>query len=102
MNKSKELDRLVQSLEAALAKLPLAGDADLAALRERADDIIFEAWTAISGQNVNASSVDSTAYKLQKEIYCQPWRTLGLALFLGGIAGVLAGRLLQSGTISRD
>jgi hypothetical protein len=102
MNKSKELDRLVQCLETALAKLPQDLDAETAALKERADDTIFEAWTAISGQNVCSPLVDATAYRLQKKIYRQPWRTFGIAFLLGGIAGYFAGKSPKSGTIVRD
>ncbi len=48
MTRSKKLDELVGSVEDLLARLPENLTPEIAALRDKVDAGIFEAWTAIA------------------------------------------------------
>jgi hypothetical protein len=53
VNKAEKLDQLVTSVEDLLAKLPEKLDPAISALRDRVDDGIFDAWTAITRERVH-------------------------------------------------
>jgi hypothetical protein len=54
VNKAKKLDELVGSVEDLLARLPAKLSPEIAALRDKVDDGIFEAWTSVSNQRIKA------------------------------------------------
>ena len=52
VNKAEKLDQLVGSVEDLLARLPDGLDPAIMALRDKVDDGIFDAWTAISRERI--------------------------------------------------
>jgi hypothetical protein len=54
VNKAAKLDELVGSVEELLARLPENLDPAISALRDRVDDGIFDAWTAITRERAAA------------------------------------------------
>ena len=55
VNKSEKLDELVGSVEELLARLPEGLLPEIAALRDKVDDGIFEAWKSISGERAQSA-----------------------------------------------
>jgi hypothetical protein len=55
VNKNQKLDELVGSVEELLARLPEGLNPQITALRDKVDDGIFDAWTAISAERLRAS-----------------------------------------------
>lgn len=54
LDKTQKLDELVGSVEELLTRLPDSLGPTLTALRDRVDDGIFDAWTAISNERIHA------------------------------------------------
>jgi hypothetical protein len=54
VDKAAKLDELVGSVEELLARLPETLDPAISALRDRVDDGIFDAWTAITRERAAA------------------------------------------------
>jgi hypothetical protein len=52
MNKAEKLDVLVGEVEQLLGQLPESLDPAIAVLRDKVDDGIFAAWTAISSERI--------------------------------------------------
>jgi hypothetical protein len=77
MTRSKKLDELVSSVEDLLSRLPDNLTPELAALRDKVDVAIFEAWTAVAGEGrekLNRSSRRSAG---------RFWMIAGVALLAG-------------------
>jgi hypothetical protein len=83
VNKAQKLDQLVASVEDLLARLPDGLDPGIMALRDKVDDGIFDAWTAISSERIRTERHRRKATHL----------TLGAAVGLT-ICLALSGRLL--------
>ena len=91
MTRSKKLDELVSSVEDLLARLPDNLSPEVAALRDKVDAAIFEAWTAI------ASEGRETLNRTLRRSATRFWIAVGLAL-IAGTTSLLTHRLLRSGT----
>lgn len=61
VNKAKKLDELVGSVEELLSRLPEELNPQVAALRDKVDDGIFDAWKAISNERLEAARANSRA-----------------------------------------
>jgi hypothetical protein len=83
VNKADKLDQLVGSVEDLLARLPDGLDPGITALRDKVDDGIFDAWTAISSERIRTERLRQKATHL----------TLGAAVGLT-ICLALSARLL--------
>jgi hypothetical protein len=88
MTRSKKLDQLVSSVEDLLAQLPDGLTPEVAALRDKVDAGIFEAWTSVAGEDR-----DTRGQMARSAI--RPWTTAGLAL-LACTAGLIAYRIGRS------
>ena len=86
MNKSKRLDQLVASVENLLARLPDNLHPEIAALRERVDAEILDAWTTISRQARSLRPLNGAASR--------PAVLVGVALLAA--ASLLASRMVLS------
>jgi hypothetical protein len=86
MTRAKRLDELVSSVEDLLGQLPENLTPDIAALRDRVDAGIFEAWTSIAGEGAKA-------HRTEVRHNARLWATVGLALVLAGTT--LACRILR-------
>jgi hypothetical protein len=83
MTRSKKLDQLVSSVEDLLARLPDDLTPELAALRDRVDAGIFEAWTSLAGEERDRLN------RASRRSANRVWITVGLA-FLAGTASLFA------------
>ena len=86
MNKAKRLDELVGGIEALLGRLPLGLTPEIAALRDRVDAEIFDAWTTISRERARN-------LKRLRRASSPHWVILGLTLLT---ASLLVSRLAQA------
>jgi hypothetical protein len=89
MTRSKQLDELVSSVEDLLARLPENLTPELAALRDKVDAGIFEAWTAIAGEGRD------TLNRALRHSATRVWIAGGLAL-LAATTSLITYRLLGS------
>jgi ElaB/YqjD/DUF883 family membrane-anchored ribosome-binding protein len=85
MDKSKRLDELVGRVEELLAQLPDGANADLAALRDRVDEEIMAAWTAVSREAARRREFIGRSAR-------RPWAIAGVALLVGYCASLLVNR----------
>ncbi len=86
MNKADKLDELVGRVEALLVQLPDTLNPEIAALRDRVDDGIFDAWTAISKERTKGQRALSQPAPLIIGTL------LGTAILLAYAARLLANR----------
>jgi hypothetical protein len=86
VNRAEKLDALVGKVEDLLAQLPESLDPAIAALRDKVDDGIFKAWTAISSERTRTQRavVERSPLKLAA--------ILGVALLLACSAKIFANR----------
>jgi ElaB/YqjD/DUF883 family membrane-anchored ribosome-binding protein len=89
MDKSKRLDELVGRVEELLARLPDGPTPDLAALRDKVDDEIMAAWTAISREAARRRELINRSAR-------GPWTIAGAALLVGLCASLLVHRTAPS------
>jgi len=88
MTRSQKLDQLVSSVEDLLAQLPNDLTPAVAELRDKVDAGIFDAWTCIAREAVDAPlRAESSPDK-------RIWTTVGLALL--GASGLLAYQLTRT------
>jgi hypothetical protein len=64
VNKTEKLDELVGSVEQLLAQLPEGLTPEIAVLRDKVDDGIFDAWQSISAERIEAARAASRALPL--------------------------------------
>jgi hypothetical protein len=83
MTRSKKLDQLVSSVEDLLARLPDDLTPELAALRDKVDAGIFEAWSSLAGEERDA--LNRASHPSADRF----WITVGLAI-LAGTASLFA------------
>jgi hypothetical protein len=86
MTRSKKLDKLVSSVEDLLARLPNNLTPELAALRDKVDSGIFEAWSSLAGEERDALN------RASRHSADRFWITVGLTL-LAGTASLFAYRI---------
>jgi outer membrane murein-binding lipoprotein Lpp len=86
MTRSKKLDELVSSVEDLLARLPDNLTPEVAALRDKVDAAIFEAWTTIAAEGRDALN------RASRRSAVRFWMIVGLSL-LAGTGGLLAYRM---------
>jgi len=84
VNKAEKLDVLVGRVEELLAQLPESLDPVIAALRDKVDDGIFDAWTAISSERMRMRRA------LMQNPPLKVGALLGIALLLACSARILA------------
>jgi hypothetical protein len=88
--RAKKLDELVGSVEELLAQLPDNLTPEVAALRDRVDAGIFEAWTVIASEAASARRV------LQLRRSAPLWVNVGIAALVAGATSLLAFRMASS------
>jgi hypothetical protein len=88
--RAKNLDELVGSVEELLAQLPDNLTPEVAALRDRVDAGIYEAWTVIASEAASARRV------LQLRRSAPLWVTVGIAALVAGATSLLAFRMASS------
>jgi hypothetical protein len=93
VNKAEKLDDLVGSVEELLAHLPESLGPAITALRDRVDDGIFEAWTAISSERAIAERLAVKATTRGAPLRIAAF--LGVAILLAHTARLLAHRHIQ-------
>jgi len=86
VNRAEKLDALVGKVEDLLAQLPESLDPAIAALRDKVDDGIFDAWTAISSERTR------TQRAVMKNSLLKIAAVLGVALLLACSARSFADR----------
>jgi hypothetical protein len=86
VNRAEKLDALVGEVEQLLGQLPESLDPAIAALRDKVDDGIFDAWTAISSERL----------RIQRAVrHSSPLKVaaiLGVALLLACSARIFSNR----------
>lgn len=88
VNKAEKLDDLVRSVEDLLNRLPDSMDPAITALRDKVDDGIFQAWTAISNR-AKAQRLGANGAPLKVAAF------FGAAILLACAAGLLANRYFE-------
>jgi hypothetical protein len=97
VNKAKKLDELVGSVEELLARLPEGLNPQVAALRDKVDDGIFDAWKSISNERLEAAHNQSRAAPFTLGAL------VGLTVLLGLSARLLIDRSrLANGSLSAN
>jgi type VI protein secretion system component VasF len=89
VTKNEKLDELVGSVEELLSRLPEGLNPQISALRDKVDDGIFDAWTAISAERLRASRAWKRAAPLTMGA------AVGLAVLLAFSARLLLERSRQ-------
>ena len=89
VNKAEKLDDLVRSVEDLLTQLPESLDPAITALRDKVDDGIFEAWTAISSRRAKAERLAAKGAPLKVAAF------FGTAILLAYAARLLAKRYIE-------
>ena len=93
MDKSKQLDELVESVESVLAQLPDEATPGIVALREELDKAILETWTAVSRERAETSAaIDQFSQSLSEALRANRWIIVGAVVALSGAAGFIAAR----------
>lgn len=87
MTRSMELDELVSNVEDLLAQLPNNLTPELAALRDKVDAGIFDAWTAVAADNRDRLN----SLLLRRDARLRT--TVGLAFVLAVATSLLAYRI---------
>ncbi len=82
-----KLDELVSSVEDLLAQLPDNLTPELAALRDKVDAAIFEAWTAVAADS--RDKLNSLHLRQDARL----WTTVGLTFLLAAATSLLAHRI---------
>jgi hypothetical protein len=88
MTKSKKLDALVGSVEDLLARLPDDLTPELAALRDKVDAGIFDAWTAVAQEGWDSQA------RVKRLAAARLWSTVGAAVFAAA-ASLIAYRMTR-------
>jgi outer membrane murein-binding lipoprotein Lpp len=88
VTRSKKLDELVSSVEDLLSRLPDNLTPEVAALRDKVDAAIFEAWTAIAAEGRDALN------RASRRSAVRFWVIAGLAL-LAGTSSLVAYRMTR-------
>ncbi|MGA2187065.1 MAG: hypothetical protein ABSH33_00960 [Steroidobacteraceae bacterium] len=97
MDKSAELDRMIDGAEELLTQLGDAHDPGIQLLRDRIDRAIHDARRAFARQSGEAARLRDVVGAVDDYVRDNPWLAVGAGVLAAGTVAFIAGALLGAG-----